>query len=432
MDPQSPKSGYIENLHFKQLLAQICDSLNTLENENKATIEYIRVFLACSFRYIKEKPANENLLKRLIRNNEKRAILRFLRIWILEYFTRDFQKQRTLKELLKFIEDLNKKRPHLCLEINKVKLALIRKSYESKCNNVNISFSFSQGVNSFNSTAAKKRLFSFTPKEIAEHLTLLDSRYLSTLSLRDFLIKDKATVLAKIEERVSKMGYWVASNILAQKTVSNQVKVIQYFLFIGQFCEKLGNYHSLNAIMIGLYMNCIQRLTKFWSSKFNRTIQIILGNLTALVESKANYSYYREVLAKRKSKLQEKEIIIPNIMIFKRDFSMTDEGNPDYIDGKINREKLNIMIKLLTEISNYQNIANTYSIGEPNSIVLSHLQKFNHWTDDKLDKRSEEIRPRENSSTDSSTSVADGSEESIVVSDDIYNSDLIDVSTDEM
>lgn len=400
-----------ENPRLGHLIAQISGALNISDVESQIAIEKARMFFHCYPRYVKSRKPAKSLLMRIISGKdmlESRVILRFLRIWILELFSRDF-KRNSLEILLIFIREVGKRKPELKDEINRVKLALIKKSKARQSNLFLIEL-----------PTYSRPLTQFSPGEVADHLTLIDSQYLATLSLSEFTCKEKSIALSKMEERVNNISYWVASNILTQRTTSSQVKVIRYFLSIAQLCEQLGNLHSTNAIMVSLYLNPIQRLAKIWSSKLDHNSLIMLGNLKQMVDSKDNYLLYRDILHKR-------DIIIPNLMIFKRDFSMADEGNPDYLKNRINGKKFDLLISLLSELSHYQTLAAKFTLKAPDRTLLAHLKKLNRWTYDHIERRSEEIRPRENSSSIDYSDISHASSDNSAGTTD----DLIDVSTED-
>lgn len=75
----------------------------------------------------------------------------------------------------------------------------------------------------------------------------------------------RAPNLAALVARSDQVSYWVASNILAQKTAATQSRALNRYVLIAQWCEQLGNFNSLMGILGGFHLWCISRLRKVFN-----------------------------------------------------------------------------------------------------------------------------------------------------------------------
>jgi len=72
------------------------------------------------------------------------------------------------------------------------------------------------------------------------------------------------------------------------------------------------------------------------------------------MKTDSNYCNYREELKSKKG------MAIPFLGVFLRDLAFIDEGNQDYINGKINIEKLELYSHTISEIKQYQEQINSH------------------------------------------------------------------------
>jgi hypothetical protein len=229
-------------------------------------------------------------------------------------------------------------------------------------------------------------------------------------------------------ERSNKISLWVASNILTQKSIKNQVRVIRYFLSILHFCESLGNYNSIYDIMGGFHINYTSRLSRIWNPEMSSDSRILLSKFRGVTDPKNNYKNYRETLARRYELLKTGTPTIPIIAILKRDIALIEEGNKDYLEGKINLNKLDLLTELCQKIHSFQSCKYNLNIIKDYNLIF-HLVNLYSLSEEKLNSRSEQIRPREVNEESDSSYMGNSSDISIhMESDELSESDLIDVS----
>lgn len=352
---------------FRTLVKQILDLLNLYEEPN--VLKLVNSFFCFYKLYSNSKKLfhystqNKDIL-------ETFGFLRFMRLWIVSLFDKDFYPHPTrINKIIKILKKISKN-SSLISDINKVKLALLRKNKQQKYFSV---------FNPPKNIKISQPFFSFPPFKIAEQLIIIEAEILNNIHLSEFIIKYKnKTTLDKAIERANQISFWVASNILAQRTISNQIKVIRFFLDIAQFCEIYGNFNSIFNIMAGFQLHYVSRLRENWKLKTQSAL--MMNRFQTLTNPEHNYKTYRQLIAKRPNK------IIPYLGIIKRDISLIHEGNPTYIEEKINKNKIELISKI---------IENTTGLNlnlEKDDQLRVYLLSLIRWSEDKIEKRSKEIK----------------------------------------
>lgn len=409
---------------FGHILTSICYLLTS--DTQDSNIGTVSSFIGCYRKYIDRK----SLYRRLTKSTDKidlSLILRFIRIWVYLAFYKDFYVSKSLHRLITYLGSLSKTRKDLVFEINKIKLALINRYHLIRPLNNRV-----KPPSILIKGQPVVSLFSFSPKEVADQLLLIESELFSNLNLSEFVSTEDKPNLNILVDRANRISLWVASNILTQKSTKNQIRVIRYFLSILYFCEALGNYNSVFNIMGGFHLNYISRLSKIWLPEMDNNSRILLSKFRSITDPSNNYKSYREIFNKRYSLLETGVPTIPVIGLLTRDIALIEEANKDYLDEKINRDKLDLLMRLFEKIYKFQTCRYVLST-DRNSNLSFHLINLHKLADDKLATRSEQIRPREN--TEGSTSDSDSnyletnSDISInAPADDLSGSDLVDVS----
>ena len=421
MEIVSSKFSYPDKPRFGQILKYMYHNLNIgTEKEDIEVLNFVNSFLCIYKLYSNPRDMFSRVTKD--RNIESRGTLRFMRLWILRLFQNDFYDIKgAINKVINILKQITKSHNDLLYEVNRIKLALLRKNNELKIkslSNLNIGSAF----------APKQTLFSFPPRKIAENLTYVEWDYFSKLNLSDFILTKENTSLSKSVGRTNRTTFWVASNILSQKTPANQVKVIRFFIEVAQFCEEMGNYNSIFGLIFGLQLGSISRLGKTW--RLSRQSIIMLRRFNSLTSGADNYKNYRTVLEKRKSLIKDKIPTLPYIGVFMKDIKQVDEANPNYINKRINKNKLDLYSRIIQEIQIFQSV-NYNLVKEKENAIIHHLLTLTHWTEQKIEKESERIRPRITGVEESDITYSDmGSDNSMnKLMDESSGSELVDVIT---
>lgn len=358
----------LEKLYFekdiKTLIEYILQNLNQEDNKILSIVNYFFSFYKL---YIKSKT-----LFCYFHSKIELGHLRFLKFWLYYLFNKDFLPYpKRINKIIKILKQ-TAKNPKLLDETNKTKLVLLKqnKKYQKIIPTI---------------IPITRGLFSFPASKIAEQLTLIQIELFSLLHFSDFISKSKK--LKDIIQNANHISFWVASNILAQKSVHNQIKVIKFFLEISQFCEMMGNFNGIFNIMSGFQLGYVSRLRETWKLKTQSAL--IMNRFQTLTNPENNYKTYRDVLQKKGRKC------LPYIGIFNRDVTFIRDGNPTFVKGKVNKNKLSLIVEFVDNFTNFKLILEKEK--DPSlQIILCNLS---HWNEQQLENRSREIKPYKNEET---------------------------------
>ena len=374
---------YPNGLDIGKLVNHVCTVLNEKnEDRNSCLSEFTTNFIVCYHRYTKPKL----LFKQIEGNIEIKCriigCIIFLRFWLQKYFLRDFYshyRARTrFRSLLTIILKISN-HGSLQFELNKLKLIILREHRRIKNGSQKVPpYLIAHKVEVLPQSSIKS-LFTFNSKEIADRLMMLEFNMFSKVDPSEFISKNGKILKAMID-RSNKMSYWVASNILAQKGVHNQVHAICRFIAIAHFCYKNNNYNSLMAIMNGFNFQFISRLSKLWT--LDQQYRALLQELRSFCSPMTSYKNYRAIVRKRYEQLKDNIPTLPYIGVYSRDIALINEGNPDFLpDGTINGEKLTMITKILSEIRQFQAVSYHDGSKQKHPTLTRYLTSSNRWSE---------------------------------------------------
>jgi hypothetical protein len=142
-------------------------------------------------------------------------------------------------------------------------------------------------------------------------------------------------------------------------------------------------------ILAGLNMSPVVRLKESWESIPEKYMEI-LKSLDELMSSKINFKTYRSELASiTESHKTDDPPILPYLGIYLRDLTFMDDGNPDYIEGLLNFDKIRMIGATLAEIKRYQNQPNlVISPTDEDPLIYNFLVNLTIMDDESLFERS--------------------------------------------
>jgi len=116
-------------------------------------------------------------------------------------------------------------------------------------------------------------LRTYTEKQIAEHLTLIELDIYRRIEHHELLdlkwSKDRLRVMSRHLgywiARAEQLSYWVATAILLQTTPKDRASAIVMFINVAQQLLELNNLNGLMTMLIGLDLSSISRLQVSWN-----------------------------------------------------------------------------------------------------------------------------------------------------------------------
>jgi hypothetical protein len=214
------------------------------------------------------------------------------------------------------------------------------------------------------------------PLELARQITLIDHELLCNVSSGDILHKirmapkqvpmetrplspamfgSSSTLeqtegsIEKLAFRFNQIGNWVASSILFFDIPEERADVIIKFIDTAKHCFEMRNYSAVMAIVVlGLGSPSIRRLKLSWE-RVPEKHKDFLKKMNGLLDSKLNYSKYREMLGNTGLPA------VPYFGVFLKDLTQIVENNPDYLKGGlINLVKRKQIYRTLKDVMSFK------------------------------------------------------------------------------
>eukprot|EP01104_Vermistella_antarctica_P005891 TRINITY_DN16638_c0_g1_i1.p1 TRINITY_DN16638_c0_g1~~TRINITY_DN16638_c0_g1_i1.p1 ORF type:complete len:497 (-),score=131.35 TRINITY_DN16638_c0_g1_i1:148-1638(-) len=239
---------------------------------------------------------------------------------------------------------------------------------------------------------AKTNFLDMNVTEVAEALTLLESRmYLAirpseflNLAWKGQLRSERSAHVVSMVERFNMVSFWVATEVVLCSDIKKRIAMLKKFIALAERCLELGNYNTVMEILGGINNVSVQRLKKTWEA-LPEKYATNLSELNEMMETKHNYKRYRDSLQ------NEKGAVVPYLGIFLRDLTFIEEGNPNYIDTKyINFQKMLLLGAVVQEVQQFQ--TKTYAL-EKRRGLERFLSKLLVLPDEVLYKHSLQAEP---------------------------------------
>ncbi|XP_063690015.1 rap guanine nucleotide exchange factor 6-like [Bolinopsis microptera] len=207
------------------------------------------------------------------------------------------------------------------------------------------------------------------PEEIARQITLNSFEvfkkirpveYVTDLfSLKSGYGQD---VIEKFAENVNTEMYWVATEIVMEKSAIKRARMIKHFLKIAVYCQSCNNFNSMFCILSGLAHPSLKRLDETWSKVHGKWYKVF-EDLHDLLDPSRNMYKYRNLMNNAPCRAP----MIPFFPVLKKDLTFIHLGIDTKVEGGlINFEKMRMISR---EIQNIQK----FSSMEYNSRTMFNL-----------------------------------------------------------
>jgi hypothetical protein len=230
---------------------------------------------------------------------------------------------------------------------------------------------------------------------IVETLTHQDNRFYKAIRFTELLdqswnkekLRHKAPNIMRNINFLNHVSTWVSFTILNQEDTPNRVKVIQKFIRLLVSLIDINSFNMALAVHSGLSSASVYRLQEAWDGiSENHTLR--RDAASKLLSSENNSKRLREMM----NKVYEKsEPCSPYIGIFLRDLVYVDDGNPTFIDGRINFLKCISTHALMHQILRFQE--RNYKL-TPKTALLDEIDSCSDLDQDKLYEISLQVLPK--------------------------------------
>jgi len=143
---------------------------------------------------------------------------------------------------------------------------------------------------------------------------------------------------------------FVASAIVQETDFRKRVALVEHFIKIATCLRELNNFNGLLEIISGMHHSSVDRLRRTFESISDKHKKTLL-DLKQLLSSDKSWAVYRETLRQTSTPL------IPYLGVYLSDLVFIETGNSDWWDGSVglvNFKKCRFIAKVISEITNYQ------------------------------------------------------------------------------
>jgi len=228
---------------------------------------------------------------------------------------------------------------------------------------------------------------------VAEQLTLINFKLFKKLEPHDLMnqcwskkkLQYRANHVLSLIQRSNRVSYWVATMILSQGKTSARAKMIEKLIDVCKGLDKLNNYDTLMAFVIGMRNSSITRLKKTLRKVTSAKLEM-LKKYEKMMDAEGSHAAYRRTLE------QASPPCIPFLGVSLSDLTFIEDGNPDEIEGMVNFAKRTMMIDSVLNLQQYQNIQFKLERVQPLYAMLQQLPFLEY---QELYKISTLVEPRE-------------------------------------
>ena len=162
---------------------------------------------------------------------------------------------------------------------------------------------------------------------LAQCFIALDSKLLKCIDLTEFDFtawkrKDDGRTIRAWIDSFNRTSYLIATEIVTCPWPEERMKLLEKFINVANQMLELRNFQALFAIMGGLGLNSVSRLTDLMEKTIDSRLQITFDNLKTVVSSRNNFKAYRALLVQGKEEGKE---TIPYIGLLLQDVLSIEE-----------------------------------------------------------------------------------------------------------
>jgi len=180
-------------------------------------------------------------------------------------------------------------------------------------------------------------------------------------------LRHRAPNVMRMIARFNSISFWVARLIVNEERLRSRVKMMTKILRFAQALYKENNLNSLLAVVSGLNNAAIHRLKYTQEDLASRDTEAMV-KFGSLLSSHMGYKNYRARVHTINPPL------IPYLGIYLTDLTFIEEGNQDYIEGKlINFKKREMTFNVISEMQQYQQEPYKFEVNDPLIAYLAEL-----------------------------------------------------------
>eukprot|EP00027_Filamoeba_sp_ATCC50430_P005761 CAMPEP_0168547718 /NCGR_PEP_ID=MMETSP0413-20121227/4184_1 /TAXON_ID=136452 /ORGANISM="Filamoeba nolandi, Strain NC-AS-23-1" /LENGTH=1073 /DNA_ID=CAMNT_0008577987 /DNA_START=51 /DNA_END=3269 /DNA_ORIENTATION=- len=197
------------------------------------------------------------------------------------------------------------------------------------------------------------------PVEVARQLTLIDFNNIRRITPQELShqawnkahSKELAPNVVEMITRFNTVNYWVATELVMCPNIKKRNSILKRFIQIADQLQKLNNFNSMIAILVGLSLGAVQRMSKTWES-LPKQYSALFNEMQEFTSSHGNFRTLRKAI---RTLQLEGEPVIPHMAIILRDLTFIEDGNQNFRpNGMVNFEKMSMLAKVFAQVQSYQ------------------------------------------------------------------------------
>lgn len=186
---------------------------------------------------------------------------------------------------------------------------------------------------------------------------------------------------------LNKISSWVCYSILSAEDEKARKKIIKKFLSVLTELKDLASYNMIMAVYSALTNSAVHRLSNTWEGMDEKSIST-KDAINEFISTQGNSKNFREAMNQNYTSGKP---CAPYMGIYLKDLVFLDDGQPTYLDNKINYLKCMQTYNIMFQILRFQ--TREYKIAQ-NPVIVREITNFKNVDDDSLYKMSLQVQPR--------------------------------------
>ncbi|KAL9658691.1 hypothetical protein ABK040_005847 [Willaertia magna] len=239
-------------------------------------------------------------------------------------------------------------------------------------------------------------LLRMDPREFAETITLMDYNIYKDIHVTELLgfawNKEKkrhmAPNLVKATSFFNRISNWIIFQLLNEYNNNVRKKMIEMLIKVVEYLKELNSFNMIMAVYSALENSNIDRLQDTWSIVDDKTKKQ-RTEWSKFCSTEGNSKNLREAMEKAYTEFSP---CCPFIAIFLKDLVFVNDGNPSFIDGKINFHKYVVEYLVMLNILRFRD--RPYENITLREDIKTVLETYQLKEEDELYSLSLKIQPR--------------------------------------
>ena len=208
-------------------------------------------------------------------------------------------------------------------------------------------------------------MFSWSHKkgtmELARQITMATAKYYYQITAKELLdcawskpsMRHRSPNIIALTNKFNILSDWVVSEILNAPTKHFRIKRIIDFAKLADALWNMSNFFDAMAIASSINGNAIYRL-KHHKAIIEREFADSLKPIEVILEASKSDKNFANLLQIHNDALAKGHPAIPYVGVYLTQLTFTYDGNPDFIEGKVNFSKCVGVYKIIDKILKFQ------------------------------------------------------------------------------